>query len=82
MAMKLLGTPLQVALEYVFETGVWPSTIVMSDPFLKGSAKMPFTTRDPGSSNYVESRSDRVFADHRQIERLPLYLEFTSNPST
>ncbi len=44
MAMRLLGTPLQHWLRNTrSETRVWPSTIVMSDPFLKDLAKMTLT---------------------------------------
>ena len=63
MAIRLFGHPLGSWIRNAgTEAGVWPAAIVMSDPFLKDSAKMPFTARDQPIQALSAHGADHAFA--------------------
>jgi hypothetical protein len=63
MAMRLFGNPLRRWIRNVGpQAGVWPSAIVMSNPFLKNSAKMPVTQGDQPIQALSTNRADQPFA--------------------
>ena len=64
VATRLLSHPLR---RWIRNAGskaasVWSATIVMSYPFLKDSAKMPFTTRDHPIQALSANGADQAFA--------------------
>src|SRR5712692_6715068 len=70
MAMRLFGHPLRWWIRNAgSEAGVWSATIVMSDPFLKDSAKMPFTTRDHPIPALSANGADHAFAIRIRLRR-------------
>jgi hypothetical protein len=63
MAMRLFGNPLRRWIRNVGpQAGVWPSAIVMSNPFLKNSAKMPVTQGGQPIQALSTNRTDQPFA--------------------
>lgn len=61
--MKLFGDPLRWCIWNAgAQAGMWPATIVMSDPFLKDEAKTSFTARDHPFKALSTDGADQAFA--------------------